>query len=138
MAKKEEKISVDDRLQAIYDHIPKIQCKGLCHDTCDLVRATNIEYDRLQERTFKQLDQYIFVESIEHKTLMDKGCKCPMLCKERCVAYEARPYSCRMYGVITRLPCEYGCKPESTITPEENKKLLLELFRLNELAGKKK
>lgn len=108
------------KLEELYKKIPKIECKGLCHETCAFIAASNIEQKRVKERLHQNI--FISIESVYKNpkkfTLKDmKYCKA--LKDKRCSIYNIRPLICRLYGVAEGLECQFGCKPERIMSDEE-------------------
>lgn len=89
-----------ERLQReVYDRIPDMECKGLCHDSCGPVPVTVLERARLERESGREFT-------------CGARATCSMLTADRrCGAYEIRPTLCRLWGTIPSLPCHYGCKP---------------------------
>lgn len=95
---------IDERLQAIYDKLPSIDCQGLCYDSCgpiDLSRREKVK-----------------IEKAAGHTLGVNGITCNMLVDGRCSVYELRPMICRAWGVVEGMPCPYGCKPDPAPMPD--------------------
>lgn len=82
------------KLEAVYAQIPKIACKGKCHEACGPITMSGLEYERLGKPKFKSLT-------------------CPVLdADKRCSRYEQRPTICRLWGVVDGMSCPYGCEIE--------------------------
>lgn len=107
----------EQQLQAIYDEVPHVECKGLCHIHCTQWIATEGEFVRLTRITGES----------PHR---DESGACCFLKNERCTAYEHRPYICRAYGVVEGIACPFGCKPERTLTQAESIGLIAKIYRL--------
>lgn len=100
-------------VQAIWDKVPSIQCKGLCHDFCGPVLMSAAELRIL--------------EKASGKLFRPSGMACPLLQEGRCSAYEARPLICRIWGTVEKMKCPYGCVPDRWLTDEEGTALLMEM-----------
>lgn len=100
-------------LQEIYAAIPKIECKKLCAAYCGPVPFTPEERKRMI-RVFGSMPK------------LSDGLSCGALCSisGTCNAYEARPFICRLWGVVPRLECPHGCKPERYLSTSEERKLM--------------
>ena len=49
----------------------------------------------------------------------------------RCAVYEVRPMICRLWGLVERMPCPFGCRPEGgLLSDEEGARLLREANRI--------
>ncbi len=119
-----------DKLNKLYAKIPKIQCKGLCHESCTIVPAAKIEIKRARGRMGKNPFNPLY--AIKKLTEGDKPIipKCQALKDNRCSIYTARPAICRLYGVSEGLSCHFGCVPEQTISKEEAYALIREIEAL--------
>jgi len=109
-----------DEIEAIYASLPKIDCKGLCHNACGAITMSSEEWRRLR-KAFGPLK------------LVRPG-RCPVLRDDNlCSAYKVRPLICRLYGVVEGMKCPYGCKPAKYLTDEEAYRLL---DRMKRIGGK--
>ncbi len=108
------------KLLSIYDKIPSIECKGLCHESCTIAPAAKIEIRRAKEayagvKLFSQSD----VMNKMGNVLKSEIPVCKMLKGGRCTIYRVRPAICRMYGVAKGLECEFGCVPNRYLSRDE-------------------
>lgn len=111
---------LDARLEAVYEQVPKIACQGLCHDSCGPIEVGLRERQRIEQRAGKQL-------------ACGAGASCTMLTDDRrCSVYDIRPLLCRLWGVLRRMRCPYGCKPERYLSDEEGFVLMAAMY---EIAG---
>lgn len=124
------------KLQALYNRLPVVACKGLCHRHCAAVPMFALEIkalERTTDRTFlssthlagRQLPPNTTVIST---SLFDLGC--PVLVDNRCSAYESRPLICRLFGVAEGLSCPYGCEPEVELSLDQVGRLLEEVAKI--------
>ena len=111
---KKKKQDSDDKLQEIYDSLPTVACKGLCHESCGVIPMTAKEFDNVT----KLLKNPVSEEHISRPTrrkvvIYTPDLKCPVLTVGQCGAYEARPMICRLFGVVDdqRMRCPHGCEP---------------------------
>lgn len=104
IAKQKSKLGLT--LEAVYDNIPSIDCKGLCHDNCTIVSMESEEYKKLA------------ISSGKVPAVNEEG-MCDYLVKERCSVYDNRPTICRLYGVAEGLRCSHGCQPDRLLTRDE-------------------
>ena len=127
--------STADLLRAIYDHVPNIKCKGLCHPTCASIPVQHVEYAHIVVNGLVEIDEnhILGVQGGKHIIRRDasKGGVCPMLKDKRCSIHDLRPLICRIYGVAEGLACEFGCKSEGMITRKEVDLLIDELEQIN-------
>jgi Fe-S-cluster containining protein len=97
------------QLDAIYDQVPQIECKGHCHASCGPIFMTHLEWRRIEENTPGALQQVTCIS-------------CPMLDEQmkRCTIYEIRPMICRLWGVVETMRCPFGCKAERILSLNES------------------
>lgn len=119
------------QLYAIYNALPKIECKGLCHTDCGLVDVMPIEdfnvkmFNRIngfpQKHFLNTSNQKVIRHYKNKHTDENDGCvTCPYLTEDKkCSIYHARPLICRLYGVAQRLQCPHGCVPERLLNDAE-------------------
>ena len=104
-------------LQDVYDAVPRIDCKGLCHGACGPVPATRRE-----------------IETINAASLIPFGTRadgyCSMLAGGRCSVYAQRPLLCRLWGVLKKMRCPHGCEPERWLSDAQSTELLEAAARL--------
>lgn len=124
---------IDQRLQALYDRVPAIDCQGHCHDACCFTDASLRERERMRRASGLELGTVDIFTLPGNPTRFDRHgqplarYRCTMLTDEgRCGVYEHRPMICRLYGVFEGLRCEYGCEPERMLTTAEAVELLVE------------
>ena len=113
---------VEKRLDAVYATLPVIECKGLCAESCGPIALTPAEWRRMRE-----------VSGLE------PGCDtetltCSLLKDGKCMAYQARPAICRLWGVSEVMPCVFGCKPSRHVSRAEGDRFM---DRVNKAAGRK-
>lgn len=94
----------------IYKMIPKFECKKGCSACCGIVPIIPQEAKNLNLKK-------AFV-------LPFSGLTCKYSCKEGCKVYEDRPLLCRLYGVVHKMPCTCGGKPERMLSLEEEDKIM--------------
>jgi hypothetical protein len=116
----------DRELDALYATLPKLDCQGYCFDSCGPIETSIRERARIIERARKPLT-------------CNKGADglCSMLTDDhRCSIYDIRPMICRLWGLIERMPCPYGCRPEGGLLDDrEGLKLILEADRIGGKPG---
>ena len=98
------------KLEALYKKIPKVECKGLCYQSCTLIPATNIEIKRAKERL--HYNPFQPAKQAMEITKNGKVPPCKALKNDRCSIYHIRPAICRLYAAAEGLDCPFGCKPE--------------------------
>ncbi len=118
---KRRRKEINQKLQAIYDKLPTVDCKGLCADNCTAVGFEAAE-------TFNVEDAGLTLPVLH---MQDWTVRCSWLDQDtdRCTHHKHRPLICRMYGVTTSevdIYCKYGCK----ITGKPiNPRMLTDLMR---------
>lgn len=118
------------KLEALYREIPQIECKGLCHESCTIVPAAQIEIRRAKERMGGKNP---FNPATALKQMQQNEMKipsCAALKDNRCSIYHARPAICRLYGVAQGLECAFGCKPKEMISKQEAYSIVREIEAL--------
>jgi uncharacterized protein len=102
--------------EAIYASLPKIACKKLCHEACGPIFMGRTEWQRIKNRLGREPKAGL-------------GEPCPMLTpKKECRVYDIRPYICRLYGLVEKLKCPFGCEPGRWMTDEEANAHIAELI----------
>ncbi len=95
-----------DKLQAVYDQVPETECEK-CAVCCTVPQpAYIVEYLNMFRHINKQMPElwpefignavrYYFLELVDVKQ------RCPFLGSDNnCRVYEARPFTCRIYGLL--------------------------------------
>jgi len=131
-------------LEDLYSQIPPLECKGLCHDTCTAIDASELERRRLRERGVEL--SYLPI-SIQIRDIKRAGVqpRCPALGPlNNCTVYDVRPMICRAFGVVYEpaaynvphsqpMMCDRGCIPDGTMNPREFARVMLDIEMLSEL-----
>jgi Fe-S-cluster containining protein len=125
------------KLEILYEELPKMECKGLCHESCGPIELTNeerkliINYLRdtgIKTKEFKHFSTPIVIEHIKERHVNDSdGClTCPYLKKNKCEIYPVRPMICRLWGMVdsNMMRCPHGCIPSKWLTRKEAFSLL--------------
>lgn len=88
------------QIAKVYAQVPRIECKGLCFDSCGPIGMTPIEKFMLDNAAGHEV-----------KTVGSLGLTCSALTADKkCSAYEERPLICRLWGVAQGMICEHGCE----------------------------
>lgn len=96
---------VEERLDALYAELPRLECKGLCAHSCIPIEMAPGERDRIRRETG--------VEIPPGDDLIAKGhTSCVALKDGRCTVHPLRPMICRQWGIDETMPCPHGCLPE--------------------------
>ena len=104
-------MGVHTKLDALYERVPRIACKGLCTADCADISMSLVEARRLWKKTGVWP-----VYDVEKK-------QCGYLEEGRCSVYRLRPLICRAFGVHEEMPCPFGCIPERSMTAQEYDRL---------------
>lgn len=100
----------EQRMQALYDELPHIECKRMCRECCGPViqsgSLTRLEFDRLAGVAPSPVDPKDFMA-------------CSLLNGEtgECRVYDLRPMICRLWGLSTNMVCPAGCVPDRWLSP---------------------
>lgn len=100
------------QLQALYDLLPTIACKGLCENSCTAISMSTLEDARIGMRGVDMPDKDAMRLDLEVANRNGEKYRCPALVDGQCSVYDVRPMICRVWGVAESLPCEYGCQPD--------------------------
>lgn len=105
-------------LDNLYSQLPNITCKGLCHDSCGVIAASELEYQRIGNAGASigpRMSDPGF-----RQARSDTGGWCPALGPVRnCTIYPIRPFICRAYGLGAGLRCQHGCVPDRIVPDVE-------------------
>jgi len=137
------KQNLRQEVQAVYDHLPRINCKGLCHASCGPIPVFAAEVDSMAAATAfpvrSQLatlpepkDSFVLLPRFEDED-DNPNANCPLLRHNRCTIYEQRPFICRIYGTSEGIRCPHGCEPEWVLSREEAATLIDEMDELSSL-----
>lgn len=86
-------------LSAIHGTLPKMECRGLCQESCGPIGMSAAEASSIRRK---------------HGSLpvMNEDLSCSALVGGRCSIYSDRPLICRLWGLVERMACPFGCLPE--------------------------
>lgn len=118
-----------EKLEALYKRIPKVECKGLCHQSCTLIPVADIEIKRVKERL--HYNPFQLAKDAMDIVKTKKIPLCRALKDNRCSIYHIRPAICRLYAAAEGLDCPFGCEPkEAKISKHEAYNLIREIEAL--------
>lgn len=135
-----------DMLRDLYSQLPAIDCKGLCHDSCTAIDASQLERDVLAEHgvTLPDTTPLAVIDRYQATGHIDT---CPALSPfGRCTVYEVRPFVCRAFGAVSHrnvpaavrfaqaMMCQHGCEPEFTIGVKAFMQIMCEIEALSRAA----
>lgn len=129
-------------LEELYASLPALECKGLCHDTCTVIDASELERQRMAEAGV------VLPEPPPPHMVarLVKSARCPALGPlNTCRVYAVRPFVCRAFGITmdkramhsgaefrTPMMCDHGCVPDGTIDLAEFVRVVEDIDRLSE------
>lgn len=100
------------KVRALWEMVPKIECKGLCSNSCGPIDMSDVERRLISEQGLE----------IPGMTCLT----CPALdFAGRCRVYDIRPMICRLWGVTETMKCPHGCVPEGGHMPDDEGHLLI-------------
>lgn len=106
--------SGEEARYAVYAKLPRLNCKGLCAGSCGPIPLAPAEAHLGSNGGLYILNPATGV--------------CPNLTpKKRCSIYDKRPLICRLWGMVKRMRCPYGCRPRRWVSDEEVDALYTEL-----------
>lgn len=114
-------------LDAIYRRLPRINCKGKCAGSCGPIMMERVEADNIRRTVGDKLavtPAPTTGETVVIVTNYDPKCgNCPMLQNKRCSVYDQRPLICRLWGMVKKMRCPFGCRPTRWVSDAEAKVL---------------
>jgi len=120
-------------LDALYEQIPMLECKGRCHDSCTLIPASELEHRRINA-VGKTIGPRMSGRSISNLRTSAAGRtpRCPALGPfNNCTIYAIRPFICRAFGVARDLRCEHGCVPDKILPEGEIENIMARIEQLS-------
>jgi Fe-S-cluster containining protein len=122
-------VNAIEHLEDIYRRLPKIACAGKCQDSCGPIMMSPIEQRRVEKRTGRPW-LTVDLEYLADMILLGKtDCMtCPLLdaASGRCSVYAIRPLICRLWGLVEKMRCPWGCIPERWVSDDEADSLIKE------------
>lgn len=115
-----------ERVQAIYDQIPRIECQGKCWDYCGPILMSGLEMKRLVDAGGRAGAMF---------SADDLLCGALDRRSHRCTRYAVRPLVCRLFGVVEDLRCPHGCRPERVLSRSEAVSLQAQVTALSAELG---
>lgn len=104
------------QLDALYEQVPEVGCKGLCADACGPIKMGPLERLRTRRAGVRITPHQQAVRELRES---DGEWFCDALKHGRCAVYQDRPMICRLWGVSEGLECPYGCRPTRTLPRAE-------------------
>lgn len=95
----------------IYTKLPYMECKGLCQKLCGPILMARGELERIEAH-------------VGEIPRMGESLVCPLLRNGRCTVYDIRPLICRLWGLVRKMRCPYGCRPKKWVSDKKAGKLL--------------
>jgi Fe-S-cluster containining protein len=119
-------------IRRLYDTLPKLSCKGLCHDSCGPIASSPAEAAVLKRKGV-DLPKMEELPGLMLRVLDGADVRCSGLTEDKkCSVYEHRPMICRLWGSVLnpRMMCPHGCEPERWVSDEEAGELLKRVSKL--------
>jgi len=112
-------MSLSRKFKKLYAQIPEFECKPGCSDCCGPVPWAKWEWLRTPV----------------HKLVTNGKINCPYAVDGRCEVYDYRPLTCRMFGAGEHkfLECPHGCGPAKKLSPERQKEIMEQYYKLMDL-----
>lgn len=115
---------VEAKLEAVYALLPELRCRGLCAESCGPIVQQGVltvaELVRMQRAGGKRTGRQRRRPDV-----------CPYLSAEgRCDVYAVRPLICRLWGIVPKMACPYGCVPARALTDDEAHTLLVAALKV--------
>lgn len=118
-------------LEHLYELLPKIECLGLCWNSCGPIDMSNAERERIRERG---IEIHMFTADRAERWADDEDLHCNALGPlHQCKVYDIRPLICRLWGVAASMPCTHGCTPEGGWLDDESAMTLI--MEANRIGG---
>ena len=114
-------MSVWNRIDQLYSRLPKINCRKLCQESCGPILMTKPEWDRVLKKMGLKTDA---------KLPLNPDLTCPMLKNGLCSVYTVRPLICRLFGLVEKMRCPHGCRPERWLSDSEAEDFLRALDQI--------
>jgi Fe-S-cluster containining protein len=119
------------KLEKIYASLPKIECKQKCQEACSLIIITRAEKvnltKELNHNPSIKIDKYHHALFDPAKIHEEKP-TCKMLDKcGNCSIYNIRPLICRLFGIVKKMQCPFGCIPERWLSDKEAQAIFKQL-----------
>lgn len=111
----------NEKLDKVYKKLPKLNCKGKCVQSCSVIKVSDYE----RERISKFIGHDPFIEDtklVDHlKNNPPDKWSCELLKDGRCSVYNKRPLICRLFGLVKKMACPFGCVPDRWLSDSEAK-----------------
>jgi Fe-S-cluster containining protein len=131
-------------LDELYASLPAVECRGLCHDTCTAIDASELERRRLAERGVR-LPEAPATAQLREIVRTGTVPRCPALSPlNTCTVYDVRPFTCRAFGVVMQagadragltfagpMMCDHGCVPDGTVDLREYARAIRQIEALS-------
>jgi len=131
----------DKELDEIYAEVPALTCKKKCWRSCGVVPAFMVEAERMARYLDRPIESFALATSDVTVMLWDRAIddglaapipedRCPLLRFNECSVYPVRPLICRLYGIVPRMKCQWGCEPERPFGDDQAHELLARVAAL--------
>lgn len=105
--------TADELLEQLYGQVPSARCQGKYQDSCGPIAVSRLEHRRMVAASRGKQHRGIIMNPAGKDSTA-----CPFLNGRtgKCEVYAVRPMVCRLWGVVQRMRCNYGCVPERVLT----------------------
>jgi Fe-S-cluster containining protein len=114
----------NEKLDKIYRSLPTINCQKKCDASCGIIPVGDLEVKRITEwlgyNPFPSPEEML--ADLQFKKPCELGCS--LLKEGQCKIYRIRPLICRLFGLIKKMQCPFGCVPSEWLDDKTAKKLL--------------
>jgi Fe-S-cluster containining protein len=118
-------------LDELYAQLPALDCRGLCHDSCTVVPASELEYQRIAEAG-ATIGPRMSGRRVRELIAAGRSLRCPALGPlNNCTIYPIRPFICRAFGVAVDLRCQHGCIPDKILPNGEVTRVMAKIEQLS-------
>lgn len=135
-------------LRRLYSRIPTFKCVDGCTDCCGPVPVTREEHRQgaqlLSPELTGQLVDIMNAGGASSEELkaspeltqwaknMGACLKCPYVLANGggCAIYDNRPFLCRLFGTVPRMPCPHGAGPERMLSIADERELMRDYLKL--------
>lgn len=114
-----------DKLNKMYRKLPKLNCKGECVQSCSAIKVGDIERERITK--FLGYDPFIPEDGLIDflKSNPIEKWSCNLLKEGKCSVYHMRPLICRLFGLVKKMQCPFGCEPEFWLDDDVARQMLI-------------
>ena len=109
------------KLKTLWQRIPGFECVPGCRACCGPVFWSKVEWKRIKNK--KGLFSPVKIKGVTFFLVQDQQGNCPYASEKGCEVYNDRPLLCRLYGVVEKMLCPFGGKPERILSIKEERQI---------------